>query len=75
MNRIANKIQILTGIKTDYVLDENGSPTEETYQYKEFQVLDAEDYLLEEGRCEVDATEAEILEFTGIVFGVSTWVY
>jgi hypothetical protein len=33
MKRIAEKILIENEIKTDFILDEQGNPTEETYEY------------------------------------------
>jgi len=75
MKRIAEKILIENEIKTDFILDEQGNPTEETYEYKEYKVLDSDDYILEVGRwTEESITVEEILKNTGIKFGVSAWI-
>jgi hypothetical protein len=75
MKRIAEKILIENEIKTDFILDEEGNPTEETYEYKEYKVLDSDDFVLEVGRwTEESITVEEILKNTGIKFGVSAWI-
>jgi hypothetical protein len=74
MKRIAESIIIENEIKTDFVLDMFGK-TEETYDYKEYKVLDKDDNVLEVGRYTEDTiTVDEILDITGIKFGVSYWL-
>jgi predicted secreted protein len=76
MNRIAENIIIKTELKTDFVLDYNGNPTQETYNYKEYDVVDGEGFVLETGSyTEEEITVEEILNKTGIAFGISTWIY
>lgn len=75
MRKTAENIIIKTELKTDFVLDYNGNPTEETYNYKEYDVVDAEGNVLETGRyTEEEITVEEILNKTGIAFGVSVWI-
>lgn len=76
MKRIAQNILIENEIKTDFILDQEGNPTEETYNYKEYKVVDEEGYVLEVGRYTEDSiTVEEICERTGIRFGISTWIF
>jgi hypothetical protein len=75
MRRIAEKILIENEIKTDFIFDEEYNQTEETYNYKEYKVLDKDDNVLEIGRYTQETiTVDEILKQTGIRFGVSVWV-
>lgn len=75
MKRIANNIIIENEIKTDFVLDNEGNPTEETYNFKEYKVVDEFNSILEIGRyLEETITVEEILLRTGIKFGLSTWI-
>jgi hypothetical protein len=75
MKRIAKNIIIENEIKTDFVLDNEGNPTEETYDFKEYKVVDKSGNVLEVGRySEETITVEEILSRTGIKFGVSAWV-
>jgi hypothetical protein len=76
MKRLAHNIIIKTEIKTDFIIDDYGLPTEETYEYKEYDVLDEEGFVLETGRyMDETITVEEILNRTGIVFGLSAWLY
>jgi hypothetical protein len=75
MKRIAENILIENEVKTDFVLDNQGNPTEETYNYKEYKVVDKDNNVLEVGRwTDETITVEEILQRTGIKFGVSTWI-
>jgi hypothetical protein len=75
MIKTAHDIEIKTEIKTDFIPDMFGNPTEETYEYKEYHVLDEEGTVLEIGRYTSETiTKEEILQRTGIVFGVSKWI-
>ncbi len=72
--RIAESINIKTEVKVGFVLDENGNETEETYNYKEYEVLDNDGNVLEVGQYTDEIiTVEEILNRTGIKFGVSAW--
>lgn len=74
--RIAQSINIKNEIKTAFITDINGNPTEETYEYKEYEVLDSEGNVLEVGKYTQESiTVEEILQQTGIVFGVSAWIF
>jgi hypothetical protein len=74
--RIAENILVENEVKTDFILDNQGNPTDETYNYKEYKVLDDEDYVLEVGRYTEDTiTVEQICERTGIAFGVSAWFF
>jgi hypothetical protein len=75
MKRIAENILIENEIKTDFIIDTSGNKTDETYNYKEYKVLDKDDNVLEVGRYTQESiTVEEILKQTGIRFGVSVWV-
>jgi hypothetical protein len=75
MKRIAENILIENEVKVGFVLDEEGNETEETYNYKEYKVVDKEGNVLEVGQyTEESITVEEILQRTGIKFGVSTWI-
>jgi len=72
--RIAESINIKTEVKVGFVLDENGNETAETYNYKEYEVLDKDGNVLEVGQyTDETITVEEILNRTGIKFGVSAW--
>jgi hypothetical protein len=74
MKRLAHSINIKPEVKIDFVLDQNGNPTEETFEYREFEVLDEDGVILEIGKYfSQTITLEEILISTGIKFGVSTW--
>jgi hypothetical protein len=76
MKRIAHNIIIKTEVKTDFITDDNGNPTEETYEYKEYDIVDEEGFILETGRyMDEEITVQEILNRTGIAFGISAYVY
>ena len=45
--RVANSIEILEETKLDFVQDQNGNPTEETYEYKEVLIKDINGDILE----------------------------
>ena len=73
--RIAESINIKTEVKVGFVLDENRNETEETFNYKEYEVLDKDGDVLEVGRyTDETITVEEICNRTGIKFGVSAWV-
>jgi len=75
MRRIAQNILIENEIKTDFILDNDGKPTDETYNYKEYKVVDGDGNVLEVGRYTDDTiTVEEICDRTGIRFGISTWI-
>ncbi len=72
--RIAESINIKTEVKVGFVLDNNGNETEETYNYKEYEVLDKDGNVLEVGQyTDETITVEEICSRTGIKFGVSAW--
>jgi hypothetical protein len=76
MQKIAEKIEIENVIKTGFVTDSEGNPTEETYEYKEYKVYDKDDYLLNVGEWfGEETTVEEICNSTGIKFGVSAWIF
>jgi hypothetical protein len=71
----AHNIIIENEIKTDFILDEKGQATENTYEYKEYKVVNELGDVLEIGRyTEETITVEEILQRTGIVFGLSRWI-
>jgi len=73
--RIAESINIKTEVKVGFVLDENGNETSETYNYKEYEVLDKDGDVLEVGQyTDETITVEEICNRTGIKFGVSAWL-
>jgi hypothetical protein len=74
MKRIAQSINILTEVKVGNIRDEYGNETGETYNYKEYEVLDGDGNVLEVGQyTEDEITVEEILNKTGIAFGISAW--
>jgi len=75
MTRIAENILIENEVKVGFVLDEQGNETEETYNYKEYKVVDGEGNVLEIGEyIEETITVEEILQRTGIRLGLSAWI-
>ena len=75
MKRIAENILIENEVKTGFVLDNEGNETEETYNYKEYKVVDVDGNVLEVGQyTEETITVEEILQRTGIRFGISAWI-
>ena len=75
MKRIAHSIEILDQIKTDFIMDENGNPTEETYEYKEVHVKDELGDILESFRVGIDIeTDEQFFNTTGVRLGISTWI-
>jgi hypothetical protein len=75
MRRIAENILIENETKTAFVVDREGNETEETYNYKEYKVVDGEGNVLEIGQyTEETITVEEISQKTGIKFGVSAWI-
>ena len=75
MKRIAENILIENEVKTGFVLDNEGNETEETYTYKEYKVVDKDGNVLEVGQyTEETITVEEILQRTGIRFGISAWI-
>ena len=75
MKRIAENILIENEVKTGFVLDREGNETEETYTYKEYKVVDKDGNVLEVGQyTEETITVEEILQKTGIMFGISAWI-
>jgi hypothetical protein len=74
MKRLAHNIIIKTELKSDFVLDQFGNPTEETYEYREYHVVDEEGVVLEIGKYFTETTTVEdIVNSTGIAFGISAW--
>jgi len=75
MRRIAENILIENEVKVGFVLDREGNETEETYNYKEYKVVDGEGNVLEVGQyTEETITVEEILQRTGIRLGLSAWI-
>jgi hypothetical protein len=75
MKRIAERIEIKDEIKTDFIPDELGNPTEETYEYKEVLIFDKDDVLLEAFRVGTDVeTDEQFFNSTGVRLGLSTWI-
>lgn len=75
MKRIAHNIVIENEVKVDFVLDNEGKSTEETYNYKEYKVVDEDNNVLEIGRwTDETITVEQILQRTGIKLGVSAWI-
>lgn len=73
--RVANSVEILDEIKTDFIQDENGNQTEETYEYKEVLVKDINGDILETFRVETEiVTSEQFFSQTGVKIGVSSWV-
>jgi hypothetical protein len=76
MKKIADNIIIDDIIKTDFILDVEGKETSETYQYKEYFIVDVEGNILETGRyIEDNITIEDICERTGIKLGYSYYVF
>jgi hypothetical protein len=76
MERIAHNIIIKNEIKTGFLTNEFGQPTEEIYEYREFDIIDKEGFVLETAKYFTETTTVEeICNDSGIVFGVSTWIY
>lgn len=74
MKRIAENIIIKTEVKVGFVLDEEGNETEETYEYKEYEVVDKDGNVLEVGQyVDETITVEDICNRTGIKFRVSAW--
>jgi hypothetical protein len=72
--KIAENIVIKDELKIDFTLDYFGNPTGETYSYKEYHIVDKDGDVLEIGRYTQETiTIQEILDMTGIKFGVSGW--
>jgi hypothetical protein len=72
--KTASNIIIENEVKTDFVLDNDGNQTINTYEYKEYKVVDENGDVLEVGRyTDESITVEQILERTGIVFGLSQW--
>jgi len=73
--RVANNIEIKNEIKTDFITDEEGNPTEETYEYKEVLVKDENGDILEAMRVGTDIeTDEQFFGATGVKLGVSAWM-
>jgi len=73
--RVAHSIEILEEIKTDFIMDEQGNPTEETYEYKEVLVKDINGDILEAMRVGTDVeTDEQFFGSTGVKLGVSAWI-
>jgi hypothetical protein len=73
--RVANSVEILDEIKTDFIQDENGDQTEETYEYKEVLVKDINGDILETFRVGTEiVTHEQFFSQTGVKIGVSSWV-
>jgi hypothetical protein len=75
MRKVAEKIVVREEIKTDFIYDMEGRQTDMTYDYKEYDILDKDDNLIETNRStDLDANSEEIRKSLGIKFGVSTWI-
>jgi hypothetical protein len=73
--RVAHSIEILEEIKTDFIRDEEGNPTEETYEYKEVLVKDINGDILEAMKVGTDVeTDEQFFGATGVKLGVSAWM-
>ena len=76
MKKIAENIIMKNEVKIGFILDENGNQTEETYQYKEYEVIDKDGDVLEVGQyTDESVTVKDILDRTGIAFGISYWSF
>jgi hypothetical protein len=72
--KVANSIEILEETKIDFVQDQNGNPTEETYEYKEVLVKDINGDILEIFRVGTNLeTEDQFFSQTGVKIGISSW--
>ena len=75
MRKVAEKIVVRKEIKSDFMLDMEGNPTEVSYQYKEYDILDKDDNVIETNRTtDLNANSEDIRKSLGIKFGVSIWI-
>lgn len=75
MKRVAEKIVVREEIKSDFMLDMEGNPTEVSYQYKEYDILDKDNNVIETNRTtNLKANSEYIRKSLGIKFGVSAWI-
>ena len=75
MRRVANSIILSDKIEEDFILDEMAQPTEDSYQFKRYAILDVNDNIIEEGRTlNLNANTEDIRKSLGIEFGTSTWI-
>jgi hypothetical protein len=73
--RVADSIEILDEIKIDFIIDQYGNPTEETYEYKEVVVKDVNGVILEIFRVSIEVdTNEKFFDQTGVKIGISSWV-
>lgn len=75
MRKVAEKIVVREEIKSDFMLDMEGNPIETSYQYKEYDILDKDDNVIETNRTtDLNANSEDIRKSLGIKFGVSIWI-
>jgi len=75
MRKIAEKIVVREEIKSDVMLDIEGNPTDISYEYKEYDILDKDDNIIETSRTtDLNANSEDIRKSLGIKFGISTWI-
>ena len=75
MRKVAEKIVVRKEIKSDFMLDMEGNPSETSYQYKEYDILDKDDNVIETNRTtDLNANSEDIRKSLGIKFGVSIWI-
>lgn len=75
MRKVAEKIVVREEIKSDFMLDMEGNPIETSYQYKEYDILDKDDNVIETNiTTDLNANSEDIRKSLGIKFGVSIWI-
>jgi len=75
MRKVAEKIVVREEIKSDVMLDIEGNPTDISYEYKEYDILDKDDNLIETSwTTDLNANSEDIRKSLGIKFGISTWI-
>lgn len=75
MRKVAEKIVVREEIKSDVMLDIEGNPTDISYEYKEYDILDKDDNIIETSRTtDLNANSEDIRKSLGIKFGISTWI-
>jgi hypothetical protein len=76
MKIVAHDIIVENELKTDFILDDYGNPTENTYQFKEYKIIDIEGNVLEVCRYTQDTiTKDEICETTGLKLGFTYYIF
>jgi len=75
MRKVAEKIVVREEIKSDFMLDMEGNLTDISYEYKEYDILDKDDNIIETSRTtDLNANSEDIRKSLGIKFGISTWI-